>query len=73
MTIPIHQSELNAVGFPGYFPNLPYSQRIKVAAAVLDRVGRDEEAFLLQINNFNAIQGIVYVADVPFVTTVPAG
>ena len=31
MTLPIRQSELNAVGFTGYFPALDYRQRKEVA------------------------------------------
>mgnify|MGYP000081173087 FL=1 len=65
MTLPIRQSELNAVGFTGYFPALSWRQRKEVAAMTLNRVGRRQDAFLLEINNVNAVQGITYVADVP--------
>ena len=64
MTLPIRQSELNAVGFTGYFPALDYRQRKEVAAMTLNRVGRTQDAFLLEINNVNAVRGITYVADV---------
>ena len=37
----------------------------EVAALTLNRVGRTQDAFLLEINNVNAVQGITYVADVP--------
>ena len=65
MTLPIRQSELNAVGFTGYFPALDYRQRKEVAAMTLNKVGRRQDAFLLEINNVNAVQGITYVADAP--------
>jgi hypothetical protein len=63
MTLPIRQSELNAVGFTGYFPALDYRQRKEVAAKTHNRVGRRQDAFLLEINNVNAVRGITYVAD----------
>lgn len=63
MTLPIRQSELNAVGFTGYFPALDYRQRKEVAAMTLNRVGRRQDAFLLETNNVNAVRGITYVAD----------
>jgi hypothetical protein len=63
MTLPIRQSELNAVGFTGYFPALDYRQRKEVAAMTLNRVGRRQDAFLLEINNVNAVRGITYIAD----------
>jgi hypothetical protein len=63
MNLPIRQSELNAVGFTGYFPALDYRQRKEVAAMTLNRVGRRQDAFLLEINNVNAVRGITYVAD----------
>ena len=65
MTLPIRQSELNAAGFTGYFPALDWRQRRDIAAMTLNRVGRKEDAFLLEINNVNAVRGITYVADVP--------
>lgn len=65
MTLPIRQSELNAVGFTGYFPALNWRQRKEVAAMTLNRVGRRQDAFLLEINNVNAVQGVTYVADAP--------
>jgi len=65
MTLPIRQSELNAVGFTGYFPGLSYNERKQVAAMTLNRVGRKQDAFLLEINNVLAVRGITYVADVP--------
>lgn len=65
MILPIRQSELNAVGFTGYFPSLSWNQRKQVATLVLNRVGRTQDAFLLEINNVNAVRGITYVADVP--------
>ena len=70
MTLPIRQSELNAVGFAGYFPALNYNQRKQIAAMTLKRVGRKSDAFLLEINNVNAVRGITYVADVPPLRTV---
>jgi hypothetical protein len=63
MTLPIRQSELNAVGFTGYFPALDYRQRKEVAAMTLNKVGRRQDAFLLEINNVNAVRGITYIAD----------
>jgi hypothetical protein len=36
----------------------------------LNRVGRKSDAFLLEINNVNAVRGITYVADVPPLRTV---
>jgi hypothetical protein len=63
MNLPIRQSELNAVGFTGYFPALGYRQRKEVAAMTLNRVGRRQDAFLLEINNVNAVRGITYIAD----------
>ena len=63
MTLPRRPSELNAVGFTGYFPALDYRQRKEVAAMTLNRVGRRQDAFLLEINNVNAVRGITYVAD----------
>jgi dihydrodipicolinate synthase/N-acetylneuraminate lyase len=63
MTLPIRQSELNAVGFTGYFPALDYRQRKEVAAMTLNTVGRRQDAFLLEINNVNAVRGITYIAD----------
>lgn len=65
MTLPIRQSELNAAGFAGDFPALDWNQRKQVAALTLNRVGRRSDAFLLEINNVNAVRGITYVADVP--------
>ena len=65
MTLPIRQSELNAVGFTGYFPALDWNQRKQIAAMTLNRVGRKSEALLLEINNVTAVRGITYVADVP--------
>ena len=65
MTLPIRQSELNAIGFTGYFPALSWNERKMVATMVLNRVGRRQDAFLLEINNVNAVNGITYVADVP--------
>lgn len=65
MTLPIRQSELNATGFTGYFPALDWNERKQIAALTLNRVGRKSEAFLLEINNVNAVRGITYVADVP--------
>ena len=63
MNLPIRQSELNAVGFTGYFPALDYRQRKEVAAMTLNKVGRRQDAFLLEINNVNAVRGITYIAD----------
>lgn len=65
MILPIRQSELNVAGFTGYFPALDWNQRKQVAAMTLNRVGRKSDAFLLEINNVNAVRGITYVADVP--------
>ena len=65
MTLPIRQSELNAVGFTGYFPALSWRDRKEVAALTLNRVCRRQDAFLLEINNVNAVRGITYVAYVP--------
>jgi len=65
MTLPIRQSELNAAGFTGYFPALSWRNRKEVAALTLNRVGRRQDAFLLEINNVNAVRGITYVADAP--------
>ena len=65
MILPIRQSELNAAGFTGYFPALNWRQRRDVAALTLNAVGRTQDAFLLEINNVNAVRGITYVADVP--------
>ena len=70
MTLPICQSELNAAGFTGYFPALSWNERKQVAAMTLNRVGRTQDAFLLEINNVNAVRGITYVADVPPLRTV---
>ena len=70
MILPIRQSELNAVGFTGYLPALGYNERKQVAAMTLNRVGRKSDAFLLEINNVNAVRGITYVADVPPLRTV---
>ncbi len=70
MTLPIRQSELNAIGFTGYFPALSYNQRKQIAALTLNCVGRKSDAFLLEINNVNAVRGITYVADVPPLRTV---
>jgi hypothetical protein len=70
MTLQIRQSELNAVGFSGYFPALGYCERKQVAAMTLNRVGRKSDAFLLEINNVNAVRGITYVADTTPLRTV---
>ena len=72
MNIPIRQSELNRVGFAGDFTRLGYYQRKRVAALTLNAVGRQEEAFLLEINNPNAVSGITYVNDTPSRTYVPS-
>ena len=65
MNIPIRQSELNRAGFTGDFPRLAYYERKRVAALTLNAVGRQQEAFLLEINNPNAVSGITYVNDTP--------
>jgi len=54
----------------GYFPALSWNQRKQVAALTLNAVGRTQDAFLLEINNVNAVRGITYVADVPPLRTV---
>jgi len=65
VTIPIRQSELDAAGVRAPFPLLGWRDRRDVAARTLLAVGRSNEARLLQINNPNAVAGIVYVDDVP--------
>lgn len=65
MTLPIRQSELLAAGFAGDFSRLPWRDRRDVATTTLLAVGRTREAYLLEINNLNAVRGITYVADVP--------
>lgn len=68
MTLLVHQSELNAAGFNGDFSRLDWRSRRDVAARTLLAVGREREAYLLEINNLNAIRGITYVADTPLRT-----
>lgn len=65
MNIPIRQTELDRAGFTGHFPSLSYYHRKRVAALTLNAVGRGQEAFLLEINNPNAVSGITYVDDKP--------
>jgi hypothetical protein len=65
VNIPIRQTELNRAGFSGDFTRLGYYQRKRVAALTLNAVGRKQEAFLLEINNPNAVSGITYVDDTP--------
>ena len=62
-TIEIRQSELNLIRFPGHFPSLGWNDRKRIASAALSAAGRRNEAFLIQINNPNAIASIVYVDD----------
>ena len=65
MTLPVRQSELNAAGFTGDFSSLDWRGRRDVATRALLAVGRTQDAYLLEINNLNAIRGITYVADTP--------
>lgn len=65
MNIPIRQSELNRIAFAGNFNALPYYTRKNIAALALNAAGRRQEAFLLEINNPNAIAGITYILDAP--------
>ncbi len=69
--ISIRQSELNRVGFTGDFNALRYYERKRIAALALNAVGRNQEAFLLEINNPNAVGSIVYVNDTPLRTSRP--
>lgn len=63
--IAIRQSELNRIGFTGNFNLLRREDRKKIAALTLSAVGRTQEAFLLEINNPNAVASITYVNDTP--------
>lgn len=65
MNIPIRQTELERAGFNGHFPSLSYYERKRVAALTLNAMGRSQEAYLLEINNPNAVSGITYVDDKP--------
>ena len=65
MILPIRQSELNAAGYNGNFPALNWRDRRDVATRTLLAVGRVQDAYLLEINNMNAVRGITYVADTP--------
>lgn len=71
MNIPIRQTELNRIGFTGDFNALRYYDRKNVAALALNAAGRKQEAFLLEINNPNAIAGITYILDTPLRPTRP--
>jgi hypothetical protein len=63
-SIPIRQSELDAAGLGNVrFASLGYHDRKSVASQVLLAAGRRQEAFLIQINNPNAVASIVYVDD----------
>ena len=66
MILPIRQSELNAVGYQGNFTDLNWDDRKMVATMVLNSVGRHQDAFLLGINNPNAVRGITYIYDTNF-------
>lgn len=66
MILPIRQSELNAVGYMGNFTDLNWNDRKMVATMVCNSVGRHNDAFLLEINNPNAVRGITYVYDTDF-------
>lgn len=60
MTIEITDAMLAAIGFSGRFDLLPYYERKRVASLALDAAGRRREAFLLEINNPNAVSAVVY-------------
>lgn len=73
MTIAIRQSTLNALGMRQDFSRLSWRERRNVATAVLLATGRQQDAFLLEINNPIAVRSITYVADVPPLTAQPRG
>lgn len=73
MTIAIRQSTLNALGMRQDFSRLSWRERRNVATAVLLATGREQDAFLLEINNPIAVRSIMYVADVPPLTAQPRG
>ena len=59
----IRQSELDSVGFQGYFPDASWSVRRGVASLVLRARGDVQTALLLELNNPVAIAKITYVND----------
>ena len=73
MTIAIRQSTLNALGMRQDFSRLSWRERRNVATAVLLATGREQDAFLLEINNPIAVRSITYVADVSPLTAQPRG
>jgi hypothetical protein len=50
----------------GNFTDLNWNDRKMVATMVCNSVGRHDDAFLLEINNPNAVRGITYVYDTDF-------
>lgn len=66
MTIPILQSQLNAIGYGNVsFPDLRKNDQKMIATQVLLATGRNREARLLEINNVIALSGITYINDTP--------
>jgi hypothetical protein len=60
----ITQSELNRAGFGGVdFQSLPRERRKQVAALAFRRIGRDSDAFLLEVNNMISVSTLRYVQD----------
>lgn len=66
MTIPILQSQLNAIGYGNVqFPFIRKNDQKMIATQVLLATGRNREARLLEINNVIAVSGITYINDTP--------
>lgn len=66
MTIPILQSQLNAIGLGHVpFPDLRRNEQKVYATRVLLATGREREARLLEINNMIAVGAITYINDTP--------
>ena len=64
--IAIRQSDLIATGFGQVqFAALDRNARKQVSAQVLRRLGRSQEARLLEMNNMLAISSIRFIDDVP--------
>lgn len=59
----IRQTELDALGYQGFFPDASWSDRRGLASLVLRARGDIQTALLLELNNPVAIAKITYVND----------
>jgi len=65
MTIPVYQSDLNRMGITIPWGNISRPDRQRIASIALRERGDNRTAFLLEINNPNAVAAITYVNNMP--------